>query len=631
MTGGSTLNDCNELYQLEGWGDGYFGVNDKGHMTVCPDRTGPTCDLYELVQSLIQRGMEAPILLRFDGIIRNRIDTLQSAFNAAIKEFDYKSSYRLAFPIKVNQQRHIVDVIRLAGKPNLLSLEVGSKPELVAVLSIHDTAGALLLCNGYKDDEYIELALLGSKIGRRPIIIIEQLYELANVLKISAKLGIDAEIGFRMKPSSKGSGRWESSGGDMAKFGLSTHEIVLAVEQLQAAEKTHWLKLLHFHIGSQITNIISVQKALREATRMYTELAKLCPSLCFFDAGGGLAIDYTGCRTSMDSSMNYSLEEYARDVVYAVGTACDEAQITHPVLITESGRAIVAHHSILITEVIDVAPALDAIPELPAPPSDHEVLAELCALYEGLSLKNYHEALHDAMELKDVILQRFIQGDLDLAERAYADRVYRHLIAKIRHISKELDFVPDDVEKLDRILLDTYFCNFSVFQSLPDSWAINQLFPVMPIHRLDEEPTRRGIIADLSCDSDGKIDQFVARKQASKFLPLHAANAKPYFLGIFLVGAYQEILGGLHNLFGDTNAVHVDVDEGGNWVINHVIEGDTIEEVLHYVQYESPDLIERLRLVIEKSLKAGHLTNEESAKLQKRFKAALDSYTYLVV
>lgn len=635
-TGGGTLDNWDtkqseELYQVKAWGDEYFGINEKGNMIVRPTRTGPSCDLFEIVQSLIQRGMEAPILLRFDGIIRDRINTIQNAFHSAIKEFDYKNTYRLAFPIKVNQQRHIVDTIRQAGKSNLLGLEVGSKPELVAVLSIHDTAGAVLLCNGYKDDEYIEMALLGSKIGRRPIIIIEQLYELAQVLRISDRLGIEAEIGFRMKPSSKGSGRWESSGGDMAKFGLSTHEIVVAAEQLKAANKTHCLKLLHFHIGSQITAIISVQKALREATRMYTELAKMCPSLCFFDAGGGLGIDYTGARTSTDSSMNYTLEEYARDVVYAVGAACQEAGIPHPVLITESGRAIVAHHSILITEVIDIAPAMDPVAVLPPPPTDHEVLLELCGLYNSVSLKNYHEVLHDALELKDNILQRFIQGDLALIERAYADRVYRHLIAKIRMISRELEHVPQDVEKLDETLIDTYFCNFSVFQSLPDSWAINQLFPIMPIHRLHEEPTRRGHIADLSCDSDGKIDHFVDRKGSSRYLNLHASKNIPYFLGIFLVGAYQEILGGLHNLFGDTNAVHVDLDENGNWAVNHVIEGDTIEEVLHYVQYESPDLIERLRVVIEKSLKAGHLTNEESAKLQKRFKAALDSYTYLVV
>lgn len=580
---------------------------------------------------MIQRGTEAPILLRFDGIIRNRIQTVYSAFHSAIKEFDYRGSYQLAFPIKVNQQRHVVDTIRLAGQENLLGLEVGSKPELVAVLAIHDTNGALLLCNGYKDDEYIELALLGSKIGRRPIIIIEQLYELSHVLRISEKLGIEAEVGFRMKPSSKGSGRWESSGGDMAKFGLSTHEIVLALDQLKAAGKSHWLKLLHFHIGSQITAIISVQKALREATRMYTELAKLCPSLCYFDAGGGLGIDYTGSRTSSDSSMNYTLEEYARDVVYAVGTACQEAGIPHPTLITESGRAIVAHHSILITEVIDVAPALDAVPELPAPPTNHEVLVELCALYNSLTVKNYHEVLHDTVELKDNILQRFIQGDLLIAERAYAERAYRHLLAKIRLISRELSFVPPDVEKLDESLLDTYFCNFSVFQSLPDSWAINQLFPVMPIHRLNEEPNRRGMIADLSCDSDGKIDRFIERKGVSPYLHLHESKSTPYYLGIFLVGAYQEILGGLHNLFGDTNAVHIDLDENGKWAVKSMIEGDTIEEVLHYVQYESYDLVERLRVVIEKSLKLGNLSNEESAKLQKRFKTALDSYTYLVV
>ncbi len=620
-----------DLYWINQWSDDYFDINDNGNIEVIPEKNNFKVDLYELVKAMTQRGVEAPILFRFDGIIRDRIKQLYESFDAAIKEFDYKNIYQPAYPVKVNQQKHIVSMIRKAGKERLLGLEVGSKPELICVLSQHDTEGALLLCNGYKDAEYIELALLSTKIGRRTIIIIEQFYELKLVIDIAQQLGIEAEIGLRMKSSMPSSGRWACCGGDLAKFGLNTHEMMLAIEQLKNAKKDHWLKLLHFHAGSQLTAIVSIKNTLSEATRIYTEIAKLCPSMCFFDVGGGLGVDYEGSKTTSNSSMNYTMQEYARDVVYSIKTACEEYNLPEPVIISESGRAIVAHHSVLVTEVIDVSPTLDAIVELPPPPSNHEVLEELCQLYKILTPKNCHEVLHDAYHIREHTLQLFIQGNLSLSDRAYSDRVFRHLVAKIRMVSKKLKYVPEDIEELDEKLLDLYFCNFSVFQSLPDAWAIDQIFPVMPIHRLNEKPTRHAFIVDLSCDSDGKIDKFVSNFEQKRYTHLHEMNSSPYYIGIFLVGAYQEILGGLHNLFGDTNAVHIDVDEDGNWEFKHEIEGDTINEVLGYVQYNSQELIEMLRVSIEKALKKGQLTNEDSAKLKKRFKEALESYTYLVV
>lgn len=626
------ISKSHDLYRVQSWGDGYFDINSEGRVCVKPDRNANSQDLYAIIRSLVERGIEAPILLRFDGVIKNRVNYLHGCFENAIRDFDYKGKYRAAYPIKVNQQRHVVDIIRQTGRENLLGLEVGSKPELLAVLATHDAPDALLLCNGYKDAQYIELALLSRKLGRRPVIIIEQLYEIQHVLDIAARLEIDAEIGFRMKPSSKGSGHWQSSGGDQAKFGLSSHEIVLGIEQLREAGKLDWLKLLHFHIGSQITSIGPIKKALREATRMYTELAKLCPNLCFFDAGGGLGIDYDGSKTNFESSINYTVEEYARDVVSAIGDACTEAGITHPDIITESGRALVAHHAVLITEVIDVSPSLGIVSELDEPPTESEYLQELRGLYANVTVKNCTEFLHDAMELKETILERFIQGEVSLIERAYADRAFKHLVAKIHSVAGELKVMPEEIEKLSETLRDTYFCNFSVFQSLPDSWAIDHLFPVMPIHRLNEEPKRQAVMADVSCDSDGKIDRFIDLKDVARSIRLHESQpGQPYYIGIFLVGAYQEILGDLHNLFGDTNAVHVDIDSDGNVEFTSVIEGDKVREVLGFVQYEPQDLLDQLRVAIEKSLKVGLLTNEESAKLQRRFKEALEGYTYLVV
>lgn len=618
-------------YWIQRWGSPYFGINPKGHIFVKPYLNRSSGDLYELVQSLIARGIEAPILIRFDDILKDRIRSLQEAFDTAIQTFHYKNTYRIAFPVKVNPQCHVVQVIEATGRTEGISLEVGSKPELLAVLTYSDNLESLLLCNGYKDAEYIELALMARKLGRRSIIIIEQAYELSLVLEVARKLNVEAEIGFRMKLSNKGAGRWKTSSGDLAKFGLTTPEIVCCLEELEKADKKEWLKLLHFHIGSQITSIEAIKKALNEASRMYTELAALCPSLCFLDAGGGLGIDYDGSKTTAESSMNYTEGEYARDVVSAVGDACDKAGVKHPILITESGRALAAQHAVLITEVIDVAESLDAVDILLPPPSSNEVLITLYDLYQKVTPMTCQESLHDAHEIKEAILENFMHAKLNLHERAYGEKAYRHLIAKIRDLSKELAHIPHDIEQLNELLVDTYFCNFSVFQSLPDSWAIGQLFPVAPIHRLDEEPTRMGMLADMSCDSDGKIDHFVGKRTPRKDLPLHSFKNEPYYLGIFLTGAYQEILGGLHNLFGDANAVHVDLDSEGQWVIKNVVEGDTIEEVLSYVQYNPQEILKQLRVLIEKALKAGRLTPNESGKLQKKFKESLESYTYLTV
>lgn len=624
--------DSNEAYRIEDWGDRYFGVNSMGHVGVKANGDQTEGDLYELVRSLVQRGIEPPILIRFDGIIRDRIGHLQKAFDDAIQEFSYPNSYRIAYPIKVNPQSHVVEQVQKAGSNRLLGLEVGSKPELLAVITLDKNTDALLLCNGYKDAEYIELALLASKLGRRTIIIIEQVYEVKLVLDIAEQLGCSAELGFRMRPSSKGSGRWQCSGGDLAKFGLNSYEIYTCLELLRAAGKSDWLKLLHFHIGSQITSIDAIKKAMDEAARMFTELAKVAPSLSFFDAGGGLGVDYDGSKTTSDSSMNYSLEEYARDIVYILGEACKKAGVREPVIITESGRALTAHHAILITEVIDVATPLDASETIEMPPTSHAIPGELYSLYIKLTPENAQETLHDALEFKEKITEGFINGTLSLAERAYSEQIYQRLITKIRNVSKRLSFVPEDIEKLDKTIFDFYFCNFSVFQSLPDSWAIQQLFPLMPIHRLNEAPTREAIIADLSCDSDGKVDRFVCRRGTKTSLKLHEFKPpSPYYLGIFLVGAYQEVLGGLHNLFGDANAVHVDLDSDGKWNIRGVVEGDTIEEVLSYTQYHPQSILDRLHFLVERSLKAGRLTNEESAKLQKKVKQSLESYTYLVV
>lgn len=621
-----------ELYGIQQWGEGYFAINQKGNVVVRPNQNGVEIDLYETIQTLNRRGIEAPVLVRFDGILKHRIEKLASAFESAIQEIGYQGRYRGVFPVKVNQQRHVVDAIKEFGNGSGLGIEVGSKPELVAMLAMYDNPDCLFLCNGYKDSDYIELALLGRKLGKRVIIIIEALVEVELVLNLAERLGIEAELGIRMKPVAKGSGHWEASGGEQAKFGLNTSEIMTMIDTLNQRKKGHWVKLLHHHIGSQITSISAIQKVLRESTRMYTELVRLCPSMCLFDVGGGLAVDYDGSRTNFSASMNYTLEEYARDVVDAIHNACQEANVPSPDIITESGRALTAHHAVFIMQVVDTAHAVEPAIHPEAPPTDHKTLETLFEMYQGVTIKNCHETFNDLQSIREDVIERFIQGDISLEERAYADRLYWQLIAKIKLLSGGLRYVPEDLEKLGDYLRDTYFCSFSVFQSLPDIWAIDQLFPVMPIHRLSEEPTRQAILADMSCDSDGKIDRFVDLKDVKDFIPLHTReNKAPYYLAVFMVGAYQEILGDLHNLFGDTHAVHLDISETGELDILHVVQGDTVREVLSYVQYDTEDLVERWRKSIEKSLKEGTLSDEDSAKLQKRYREALNSYTYFEV
>lgn len=620
-----------DLYGIKQWGKGYFDVNSEGRVIVKPDRKGISTDLFALTESLVARGIEAPFLLRFNGILKDRIIYLHEAFHKAIETFHYRGDYRIAFPIKVNPQKPVVEAISRYGKSYGIGLEVGSKPELLAVMVLEEYTESLLLCNGYKDAEYIELALLASKMGRRTIIIIEQMYELKMVFEIAKRLQMDAEIGFRLKLSSKGSGRWMSSGGDHAKFGLSSYELECCLLDLEKENKQHWLKLLHSHIGSQITSIKAIKKALQEASRLFVEMHKRCPTLGFFDAGGGLAVDYDGTNSQSDSSMNYSVEEYARDVVSTIGEACLQAGIDDPTIITESGRSLTAHHAILINEVIDVTSMTKTVAHLNPPPSEHDILMTLYDLYEKLKPENTLETLHDAVDLKEKILEQFLLGQMTLKERAWAERVCSLLITKICRVAKSLPYVPEDIRKQEENLYETYFCNFSVFQSLPDAWAIGQLFPIMPIHRLNEEPTHKAQLADLSCDSDGKVDCFVGKEGKSKFLKLHEYSNGPYYLGIFLVGAYQEIMGGLHNLFGDTNVVHVDLDEEGQWKVLQVVEGDTMEDVLCYAQYNPDELFDHLRQQIDHSLKLGKLQTQDARALQKQFKQSLENYTYLVV
>ncbi len=620
-----------EQYRIDGWGAGYFKINNSGNIEVYPDQSKPPVDLCKIVEELVRRGVKPPHLIRFDGIIKQRAQSIYGAFEQAIREFDYQGSYTLTYPVKVNQQRQVVESVKRAANGQAIGLEVGSKPELLAVLSVHDLPKGLLLCNGYKDYQFIELALMATKLGMRPIITVEQFYELETILRASEAVGVVPEIGLRMNPSNRGAGRWAGSAGENAKFGLALYEILEAVKQLKARGMEHCIKLLHFHMGSQITSITAIKKIMKEASRVYTELAKLCPAIEFIDVGGGLGVDYDGSRTNFESSMNYTTEQYARDVVWEIASACSEARVRHPNIISESGRALVAHHAVLVTEVMDVAEIPAPPPELEPAPSKDEKLQELQTLYRDLNLKNCHEVFNDAIGLRDEFLQLFIQGNISLQERAYAERTLRFLFTRIRALKAQLKHVPEDFQILDGMLKDTYFCNFSVFQSILDHWAIEQLFPIMPIHRLNTEPTRKAVIADLTCDSDGKIDKFIDLQGVQRHIDLHPYRSdQPYYVGIFLVGAYQECLGNLHNLFGDTNAVHVDVDETGRARITSIVEGDTIKEVLGYVQYSGDDLISGLNSLIDKAVRAGTMSSEDSAKLMQRYKESLGGYTYLL-
>ncbi|MBI5363869.1 MAG: biosynthetic arginine decarboxylase [Planctomycetes bacterium] len=626
--------DSETLYNVSKWGLGFFRINEQGNVEAKPepDRNGASTgiDLHELLGQLLRRGVSTPILLRFDGILRARVRSMNEAFNNARKEFQYEAPYRGVFPIKVNQERHVVEALLAEGANWQMGLEVGSKPELIAVVALMAGRGSLMVCNGYKDEEYIEMALMSTKLGITPIIVVEKFSELDTVLRVARGLNIRPNIGVRSKLSGKGAGRWQESGGDRSKFGLTTREIVEIVERLERDGLLDCLQLLHFHLGSQIPEIRSLKNALKEATHTLVSLSKMGVRIKWFDVGGGLGVDYDGSSTNFESSMNYSMQEYANDVVYHLQQACLENEIEQPGIITESGRALTAHHAVLVTEVLGTSDFTSEGLAKPPVEDEHELIHNFHQLCENVTAKNYQESYHDAMQMRDEAMVLFNVGQVGMRERARVEDLFWRTCEKILKITRTLDYVPDDLANLERDMADTYFLNFSLFQSVPDSWAIHQLFPILPLHRHTEQPTRRGILADITCDSDGKVDRFIDLRDVKRTLELHPLKKdEPYYLGFFLVGAYQEILGDMHNLFGDTNVVHVDMDEAGRPRLTHVLRGERVQDVLEYVEYFETDLLSNLRRSVENSLEEGRITFEESALIYRRYENGLHGYTYL--
>jgi arginine decarboxylase len=628
-TTGWGVQDASELYEVARWGNGYFSINDAGHVQVHPTKDpAKAIDLKELVDRLQLRGISLPVLIRFTDILKHRLGDIHAAFQAAIAQHQYQGKYSCVYPIKVNQQRQVVEEVLNFGKPYGFGLEAGSKPELLAVMAQahNDTP---IICNGFKDAEYIEMAMLAQKIGRNIIPVVEKYTELGLILEYAEKIGVRPQIGMRVKLASRGSGRWQSSGGFRSKFGLTVTEIMRGLEELKAHGMQDCLKLLHFHLGSQITNIRIVKGALNEAARVYTELAKLGAGLQYMDVGGGLGIDYDGSQTNFESSMNYTLEEYAADVVYHIQTVCDEAGIPHPTIVSESGRATVAYHSALVFNVLGVSGfGAEQVPTS-ANQEWEQPLHDLVETYNNLTARNALEAYHDAQQALDMALGLFNGGYLPLEQRSMAENLFWAICTKLQKIVQTMADVPEDLQNLDEQLSDTYFCNFSLFQSIPDSWAIKQLFPVMPIHRLKEKPLNHAVLGDITCDSDGKLDRFVDRRDVKKTLPLHSMNGDSYYLGVFLVGAYQEILGDLHNLFGDTHAVHVSLDDNGGARLDALVKGDTVREVLDYVEFDSEVLLGKLRTDVETAVRSGKIDYEGAGQLLRFYEDGLHGYTYL--
>jgi arginine decarboxylase len=623
-----TPQSASDLYDVASWGKGYFSVSENGHVVVHPEKEAARAiDLKQLVDTLVLRGINLPILIRFADILKHRLGEIHSAFETAINDHKYQGGYCCVYPIKVNQQRQVVEEVLEFGKPFRFGLEAGSKPELMAVMALADN-DTPIICNGFKDDEYIEMAMLAQKMGRKIIPVVEKYTELHLILKYSQRVGVRPSIGLRVKLASRGSGRWKSSGGYRSKFGLSATEAVRALQELKDLGMSDCLNLLHFHLGSQITNIRQIKGAVNEAVRVYVDLARAGAGLKYLDVGGGLGIDYDGSQTDFESSVNYTLQEYANDIIYHVQNVCDEVEVAHPTIITESGRAIAAYHSVLVFNVVGVSGMGEADVADP-PPDAEQPLIDLAETYRGLTAKNLLESYHDAQQALDQALNLFSLGYLSLEQRCIAENLYWAISRKIQRLAGELDYFPEELEGIDAMLSDTYFCNFSLFQSMPDSWAIKQLFPIMPIHRLEEQPTRPAVLGDITCDSDGKVDAFIDRRDVKRTLQLHAFDGGNYYLGAFLLGAYQEILGDMHNLFGDTNAVHVRLGPTGEVMLDSVIKGDTVREVLNYVQFSSDTLVMQLRRDVEAALREGRLTYEESGALLRFYEEGLHGYTYL--
>lgn len=619
------------LYGINNWGKGYFRVNQAGHVIVTPEGENGKClDLFELTQDLMERGIRVPIMIRFPDIIKSRVELMHACFQKAFKDHNYKGQYQGVYPIKVNQQRHLVEELVYFGRNLRLGLECGSKPELLVVLALMNNQDALVVCNGFKDAEYIETAILAQKLGRNTIIVMDRKDELPLIIHAAKKFNVRPKIGFRAKLNTQGAGKWVDSSGARSKFGLTTVEIMDGLELLKKEDMLDCLELLHYHIGSQVPQINSIKSSLKEAARFYVELHKMGAKLKYIDVGGGLGVDYDGTGAG-DSSVNYSEQEYANDVVSTLQTMCDEKGVPHPHIVTECGRALVAHHSVLICNVTGRNDLRRPEPPKPAGKTDPSIMQDMQYIFEKINKENINECYNDLMQTKNETLNLFVYGVLSLEQRAWCESMYFAVATKMLALAKTLPDCEDIVKSLQEELCDTYFCNFSVFQSVPDSWAVGQLFPVMPIHRLREAPDHEATLADLTCDSDGKIEKFIDSEtgEYKKTIRIHEyTEGSPYYLGVFLTGAYQEILGDLHNLFGDTDAVHVSMTDVG-YTIDHYVPGDTVTEVLSYVQYGRTELVDSVRQASEESIQKGTITKQEAKLLIRHYEDGLSGYTYL--
>ena len=625
-----TIEDSKELYNLNGWGISYFGINEAGNVYVTPCKDQTQIDLREVIDELALRDVTPPVLLRFPDILDSRIEKTASCFKKAREEYNYQGENFIIYPVKVNQTQPVVEEIISHGRKFNLGLEAGSKPELHAVIAVQCQSDSLIICNGYKDQSYIELALLAQKMGKRIFIVVEKLNELDIIARAAKKLGVMPNLGIRIKLASSGAGKWEDSGGDASKFGLTSSELLKALQILDEKGMRDCLRLIHFHIGSQITKIRRIQTALREAAQFYVQLHKMGYNVDFVDCGGGLGVDYDGTRSSSsESSVNYSIQEYVNDCIYQFVDAADKNEIPHPNLITESGRSLTAHHSVLIIDVLETASLPEMPEEFEAKEEDHQLVKELYKIWDNLNTRSMMEDWHDAEAIREEALDLFSHGLIDLKTRAEIESMFWSVCREINVLAKSLKHVPEELRKLDKLLADKYFCNFSLFQSLPDSWAIDQLFPIMPIQRLGERPSRNATLQDITCDSDGKIANFVTSRHISNVLPVHSLKRnEDYYLGVFLVGAYQEILGDMHNLFGDTNAAHISVKDG-SYHIDQIIDGETVEEVLDYVQYDPKKLVRQLERWVTKSVKQGVISLEEGKEFLSNYRSGLYGYTYL--
>ena len=624
-----TIEDSNELYNMSGWGTSYFGINEKGDVYVTPCKDDTQIDLHDVMDELSLRDITPPVLLRFPDILDNRIEKTWSCFKKASDEYGFTGENFIIYPIKVNQMQPVVEEIISHGRKFNLGLEAGSKPELHAVIAVQCQSDSLIICNGYKDQSYIELALLAQKMGKRIFIVVEKLNELEIIAKAAKKLNVRPNLGIRIKLASSGSGKWEESGGDASKFGLTSSELLKALEILEKKEMKDCLRLIHFHIGSQITKIRRIQTALREASQFYIQLHKMGYNVDFVDCGGGLGVDYDGTRSPNSESSVNSIQEYVNDCIYTFVEAANRNGIQHPNIITESGRSLSAHHSVLVIDVLETASLPEMDDEFEPGEASHPLVKDLYDIWDNLNPRTMLEDWHDAEQIRDEALDLFSHGIVDLQTRAEIERMYWSVCREINSLAKSLKHTPEELKNLDKILADKYFCNFSLFQSLPDAWAVDQLFPIVPLQRLNERPTRSATLQDITCDSDGKITNFVTNRNISHILPVHTLRKnEPYYLGVFLVGAYQEILGDMHNLFGDTNAAHITVKDG-RYHIDQIFDGETVEEVLNYVQYDPKKLVRQLEVWVTKSVKQGKISLEEGKEFLSNYRSGLYGYTYL--